>query len=95
MDRAYEAPIDMEETERKTIKENIAHMTIEDRVQLYFDIQKTLANNIGLTVAVPHGEDLILYDLWEGKPLKLKIYRGINVKKQDGEVTVEEFDRGK
>lgn len=94
MDRAYEAPINMEGTERKTIKEeNIANMTMEDRAQLYFDIQRALANNLGLTVAVPHGEDLILYDLWEGKPLKLKINRGINIKKQDGKVTIEEFDR--
>lgn len=96
MDRAYEAPINMEETKRKTIKdENIANMTIEERTQAYFDILKALGNNLGLTVAVPHGEDLILYDLWERKPLKLKINRGINIKKQDGEVTVEEFDRGK
>lgn len=96
MDRAYEAPINTEETKRKTIKEeNIVNMTIEERTQVYFDILKALGNNLGLAVAVPHGEDLILYDSWGGKPLKLKINRGISIKKQDGEVTVEEFDRGK
>lgn len=68
-------------------------MTIEERVQLFFDIQQTLANDLGLAFPVKHGEDFPLYDLWEGKLLDVKINKGVRIKKQDGKVTVEEFDR--
>ena len=68
-------------------------MTIEERIQLFFDIQQTLANDLGLAFPVKHGEDFPVYDLWEGKLLKIKIDKGVNIKKQDGKVTVEEFDR--
>ena len=70
-------------------------MTIEERVQLFFDIQQTLANDLGLAFAVKHGEDFPLYDLWEEELLEVKINKGTNIKKQDGKVIVEEFDRGK
>ena len=44
-------------------KEELTNMTIEERVQLFFDIQQTLANDLGLAFAVNHGEDFPLYDL--------------------------------
>lgn len=68
-------------------------MTIEERIQLFFDIQQTLVNDLGLAFPVKHGEDFPVYDLWERKLLKVKIDKGINIKKQDGKVTVETFDR--
>ena len=68
-------------------------MTIVERVQLFFDIQQTLADDLGLTFAVKHGEDFPLYDLWEKELLEVKINKGATIKKQDGKVTVEEFDR--
>ena len=70
-------------------------MTIEERVQLFFDVQNALVNDLGLAFPVKHGEDFPVYDLWERKLLKVKIDKGVNIKKQDGKVTVEEFDRGK
>ena len=78
---------------RKMRKGELTDMTIEERIQLFFDIQQTLANDLGLAFPVKHGEDFPVYDLWEGKLLKIKIDKGVNIKKQDGKVTVEEFDR--
>ena len=68
-------------------------MTIEERVQLFFDIQQTLANDFGLAFPVKHGEVFPLYDLWEGKLLDVKINKGVSIWKSEGKVIVEEFDR--
>lgn len=74
-------------------KEELTNMTIEERVQLFFDIQQTLANDLGLAFPVKYGEDFPVYDLWEGRLLKAKINKGTTIRKSDGKVIVEEFDR--
>ena len=70
-------------------------MTIEERVQLFFDVQNALVNDLGLAFPVKHGEDFPVYDLWERKLLKAKINKGTTIWESDGKAIVEEFDRGK
>ena len=68
-------------------------MTIAERIQLFFDIQQKLANDLGLAFAVNHGEDFQVYDLREGRLLKAKINKGTTIRESDGKTIVEEFDR--
>ena len=68
-------------------------MTIEERVQLFFDIQQTLANDLGLAFPVKYGEDFPLYEKKKKKLLQVKINKGATIWKSDGKVIVEEFDR--
>lgn len=71
-------------------------MTIKERIDTFIEIQQMIANTLGLAVPVQHGEMFPLYDIWGHKLMNLKIHTGTEIKKEDGEITVTQFnDRGK
>lgn len=78
------------------MEEERKEMTIEERIDTFFEIQQMIANTLGLAVPVRHGDLFPLYDMWEHKLMNLKIHAGTEIKNEDGEITVTQFnDRGK
>lgn len=68
-------------------------MSIEERVQLFFDMQQALADGLGIAFAVDHGAPFPLYDIW-GEAL---VYADPNeitrVSKKDGKLSIEREER--
>ena len=70
-------------------------MTLHERAALFQEIQQTLADELGLAFAVPHGSPMTLYDIWEKKPVIMEILKGTEIKKEMGMIDIIPFDRRK
>jgi len=67
--------------------------SLQERVDLFLSVQQELANHLGIAVPVQHGETMKLYDVWEKKLVEVEIHKGTEIKKENGEITIIEFDR--
>lgn len=67
--------------------------SIQERVDLFLDIHQTLADQLGIAVPVQHGETMKLYDIWNQELVEVELHKGTEIKKENGEVIITEFDR--
>ena len=68
-------------------------MTLQERAELFREIQQILADELGIAFAVPHGSPMMLYDIWEKKPVVLELIKGTEIKKEMGMLEIIPFDR--
>lgn len=62
---------------------------LQSRVDIFFRIQSELADQLGLVYAVPHGQQVMLFDVWNKQKVDVNIIKGTEVKKAAGSRVVE------
>ena len=67
--------------------------SIQERVDLFLDIQQTLADQLGIAIPVQHGETMKLFDIWEKELVEVELHKGTEIEKKNGEVIITQFDR--
>ncbi|WP_175562055.1 hypothetical protein [Anaerocolumna xylanovorans] len=50
-------------------------------------------NKTGITYAVEHGQNIVLFDVRSNEPLELEITVGTEVKKTNGQMQITTFDK--
>lgn len=63
-------------------------MTIEERVQVFFDAQQVICDNIGLAFAVNHGDPFPLWDAFEGKFANVEPDAVTAISRHDGKTSM-------
>jgi len=74
-------------------REGYRGASLQERVDLFLEIHQTLADQLGIAVPVPHGETMKLYDVWNQELVEVELHKGTEIKKENGEITIIEFDR--
>lgn len=67
--------------------------SIEERVDLFLNIQQILADHLGIAIPVQHGETMKLFDIWGKELVEVEIHKGTEIEKKNGEVIITQFDR--
>lgn len=76
-------------------EKRMADLSLDERMQKFQEAQQILADTIGIAVPVPHGEPMMLYDIWGQRIIEVTLLRGTEIKKEPGEkAKIAYFDRG-
>ena len=68
-------------------------MSQEERIRKFMQLMNHATNETGITYAVQHGEDMIVFDLYTKQPVGLEIQIGTEVKKENGHISMTTFDK--
>ena len=68
-------------------------MNQEERIRRFMQLMNQASQETGITYAVQHGENMVVFDLHAQEPVELEIQVGTEVKKEGGRTTVTTFDR--
>lgn len=68
-------------------------MSQQERINEYMRLMNEATTKTGITYAVEHGKNVVVFDLAENEPVELEITVGTEVKKENGITTVTTFDK--
>lgn len=68
-------------------------MNQEERIQEFMKAMTEATKKTGITFAVEHGENMVLFDVMKNEPVELEIIVGTEVEKKDGQTKITTFDR--
>ncbi|SHO50121.1 hypothetical protein SAMN02745217_02595 [Anaerocolumna xylanovorans DSM 12503] len=68
-------------------------MNQEERVKEFMRLMTDATNKTGITYAVEHGQNIVLFDVRSNEPLELEITVGTEVKKTNGQMQITTFDK--
>lgn len=68
-------------------------MNQKERIQKFMQLMTEVTNQTGITYAVAHSQNIVIFDVQTNEPVELEITVGTEVKRENGQTQITTFDK--